>query len=91
MAAESNGNFNWQEFVRRNDEEHERVWQSIRELRESNRELREAVYGMTQYSQTTRELTQQTSVDLGKLERDVADLIAAIRSLIDRIPPENLR
>ncbi len=91
MAVESNGNFDWQQFVRRNDEEHERIWQSIRELRESNHELSESVLGMVQYSQTTRELTLQTSVDLAKLERDAADLISAIRNLIDRIPPANLR
>jgi len=68
--AEGNGNYDWnermrrlEESVERNWEEHDRIFKSVETLRESNIRLHE----------------------------DVQDLVNGIRSLIDRIPPENLR
>lgn len=67
---EGNGNYDWRERMRRleesvarNWEEHDRIFQAVETLRDSNIRLHE----------------------------DVANLVEAIRKLIDRIPPESLR
>ena len=67
---EPNGSYDWRENMRElnqamrlNYEEHDRIWKSIGQLRDSVLETNTAV----------------------------TNLIGAIRDLIDRIPPENLR
>jgi coenzyme F420-reducing hydrogenase delta subunit len=69
-VPEGNGNYDWRERMRRleesvarNWEEHDRIFQAVETLRDSNIRLHE----------------------------DVANLVEAIRKLIDRIPPESLR
>ena len=39
----------------------------------------------------TRELALKTYDHMTDLERQIGELVSAIRALIDRIPPENLR
>jgi hypothetical protein len=61
----------------RHAEEHQRIWRAIIESHE--------------LTLATRELALKTYDHVNALERQISDLVSAIRALIDRIPPENLR
>jgi hypothetical protein len=70
MPEEPNGNYDWREQMRKNWEDHDRIWQHLETL--------------------TRDVTVMHST-LKSLKENTDNLVSAIRDLIDRIPPENLR
>jgi hypothetical protein len=70
MPEEPNGNYDWREQMRRNGEDHDRIWGHLETL--------------------TRDVTV-THATLKGLKENTDNLVSAIRELIDRIPPENLR
>lgn len=60
----------------RHAEEHQRIWRAILESHE--------------LTLATRELALKTYDHMTGLERQISELVSAIRALVDRIPPENL-
>jgi hypothetical protein len=70
MPNEPNGNYDWREEMRRNWEDHNRIWKTIEALTTDVVHLHGSLTG---------------------LKENTDKLVGAIRDLIDRIPPENLR
>ena len=70
MPNESNGNYDEREDIRRNWEDHDRIWKTIEAL--------------------TTDVVHLHGT-MTSLKENTDKLVSAIRSLIDRIPPENLR
>ena len=68
--AETNGNYDWQERMRRLEDNIERNWQDHERKDRNIQGLRESIV---------------------KQKENVDNLLLALRNLIDRIPPENLR
>ncbi|HEX3683841.1 MAG TPA: hypothetical protein VHU83_15005 [Bryobacteraceae bacterium] len=70
MADLPNGNYDWREQMRKNWEDHDRIWRNLETL--------------------THDVTVMHATLTG-LKDNTDKLVSAIRELIDRIPPENLR
>lgn len=67
---EGNGNYDWREEIRRNWEDHDRIWRNVEALNNDVVHLHGSLVA---------------------LKDNTDKLVTAIRELIDRIPPENLR
>ncbi len=68
--AEPNGNYDWQDRMRRLEETVDRNWQDHERIDRNIQAMRDGI------------VEQKQNVD---------KLLGALRDLIDRIPPENLR
>jgi len=97
--AEGNGGFDWQqnlrdlnEAARMNLDEHEGIWKSIAGLRDSQLASGKLAHNRLASRGQVRRVPLLFGADgLCAINEQVASLVGAIRDLIDRIPPVNLR
>jgi hypothetical protein len=75
--AEGNGNYDWRERLERIEESIERNWSDHERMRANSERMDRNI--------------QQLHSDVVKLKDNTDNLLLAIRSLLDRIPPENLK